>query len=493
MKTVERKNIERKRMLLIDGSSMLVTNYFATKPKREENEDDESYYSRFLQSSDGMYTNALVTTLKTILTLIQKIKPDYKCIALDKTRNTFRREIYPEYKGNRKSTESPLSMQKELFYNILKYVGIPVLWNDRFEADDIIYTIVEQFKSTKGLSIDVVTKDHDYWVMADENVTIWMPQSSYDKATKLYEIFGYSPEERKCMPSKMFPYTVENIERELGLSYTLMSDYKGIVGDSSDNIPGVKGVSSAAVPLLKEWKFLEGVYAALEADKAAFIERCKEIGVKRNPANALIKYKDDAFMSKELATMKKVHLVCEITEIAFRLDLNHMQDISDEFEMKTLIQYINILKNQSNTGSLVNVAGCSFVNKSVSGLMEFFDMLFSNNKNIHLYSNVGVNDEPTPIVEQLCCMRDKYAVHFCEDSIRNDTDINNYFADLDGNMGKKAAIFIIDDNTDKSVFQLYLSAAERKKLDTRIIKETNGSLQCFKPILKHQNNEVKAV
>ena len=185
----------------------------------------------------------------------------------DKTRNTFRRELYVDYKGTRGETPLPLKQQFILAEEMLQEMGFPVFFSDEYEADDFAGSITEKFWQQDAIVL--MTKDADYLqLVSDErNVRAWMVQVSQEKADKLFTAYQID-KERTCLPDKVFEFTEGYIEGEYGLSTgKMVIDWKALAGDSSDNIPGVKGISDkSAVPLLNEYRTIENLYSALEEE-----------------------------------------------------------------------------------------------------------------------------------------------------------------------------------------------------------------------------------
>lgn len=345
------------KLRIYDGNSVLTSNYYGSAPKRNDNETDDEYYKRFLQTSNGIFTNGIIVTLKNMLSEIIRERPDYIAVVFDKTRNTFRKEMFSDYKGTRGETPKPLNQQIKNMQNILKEIGIPVFISDKYEADDLACSITHQFKDIPNMHIDIVTKDHDYYQLVDNNITIWQPQT-YDKTNKWYEAHGYNSEERKKMPTNMVPINIDNVFEEMGIEPYQVPDLKGLIGDTSDNIPGVKGISSAAAPLLCLFQTIEGIYEALEQDEELFLATCKALGIKRSPINALKKGKESAYLSKKLATMVDTnidseiikYLPADINELALNINKEGLEKIIVEYELKSLIPYLKAL-NDFNIGN----------------------------------------------------------------------------------------------------------------------------------------------
>ena len=282
----------------------------------------QKHYHKILHSSDGTYTNGIFGVLKSVVSLLKKQQPDHIAFVFDKTRDTFRRELYPEYKGTRSATPEPLKQQFVLLEQILEDVGFKVLYSDRYEADDYAGSLVMRFRDE--IPMIVMTKDHDYLQLVDDehNVRAWMVQSKQEKADELYEKY-YAPygmdKKQVNLPEKTFEFTAEHVLAEEGVKPCQITDLKGIQGDTSDNIPGVRGVASAAPVLINEYGTVEEIYAAIheaEKDKASLKEMQdfwkNNLGISRSPYKSLIKTGEEgelcgeaaAMLSKKLATIK---------------------------------------------------------------------------------------------------------------------------------------------------------------------------------------------
>lgn len=316
----------KERFIIVDGSSMLSTCYYAVLPREimfaKTDEEKEKHYGKILHAKDGTYTNAIFGMLKTVVSLLKKQEPAYMAFVFDKTRDTFRRELYPDYKGTRGATPEPLKQQFVLIESILEEAGFQVLYSDGFEADDYAGTLVTKFRDQ--VPVVVMTKDHDYLQLVndDHNVRAWMVQAKQEKADELYEKYytPYGLTKRDInLPEKTFEFTAEHVYAEEGVWPEQITDLKGIQGDPSDNIPGVKGVSSAAPLLLNEYGSVEAIYEAIhdaEGDKKqlkALQDFWKErLGISRSPYKALTKTGGEgelcgeaaAILSKQLATIK---------------------------------------------------------------------------------------------------------------------------------------------------------------------------------------------
>ncbi|WP_312372849.1 DNA polymerase I [Lachnoclostridium sp.] len=338
-------------LLVIDGSSLLSTQFFGNLPKEimfaKTMEEKEKYFPRIMQTTTGVYTNAVYGFLRVLLKIIKEQKPTYLAVAWDISRNTFRREIYPDYKGNRGETLEPLKDQFKLCQHVLEEMGIVQFMDERYEADDFSGTLCQKFEGE--VQVRVMTKDNDYLQLITERTNLWLIHSTAKKTDELYEKYGLS---KKAMnvPDRTFLFTPELVEKEFGIVPASVPSLKGIQGDSSDNIKGVPGVGEAtAVALIKEYKTVEHLYEVLnqldEAGKKEINEYWKTLGIKRTPINALLKISDSelvgekaAMLSKTLATIKKDIDLKDINLEQLRIQINteNAQKCFNELEFKTI-------------------------------------------------------------------------------------------------------------------------------------------------------------
>lgn len=298
--------------LIIDGSSMLSSSYYGNLPKQilfaKTEEERAKHYDKIMHAPDGTYTNGIFTMLRTVLKILKNQKPDHIAFVFDKTRNTFRRELYADYKGTRGETPAPLKRQFILAEEMFQEMGFPVFFSDEYEADDFAGSIAEKFWQQDAIVL--MTKDADYLqLVSDErNVRAWMVQVSQEKADKLFAAYQVD-KERTNLPDKVFEFTEAYIEGEYGLSSgNMVVDWKALAGDSSDNIPGVKGISDkSAVPLLNEYQTVEGLYEALEEEGTSIEDFWKEsLGLRKGSYKKLTApgAKKSALLSKQLATIR---------------------------------------------------------------------------------------------------------------------------------------------------------------------------------------------
>lgn len=304
------------KLLIIDGSGLLVSNYYGTLPPEVQyaktEEEAKLHYDK-IAKRNGKYINAIYPTVKQIIEYTILSKANYLAVCFDKSRaTTFRKDLYNDYKANRKKTPIPLKEQFILCENLLSELGITVLYHDKYEADDLAGSISKQI-SKKDLEKIILSKDKDYLQLADKETTIWMMLYKKEMADEILLKYGlvkdYGYEE--YLPDKVVPYNLEIIKHEKGIDAINFSEVLAIAGDNADNIPGVKGVSEeTAQKLIGKYKTVKALYEDIDKhllDKnipQLKLEWKNDLKIKRSPYNALMEYRDEAFLSSKLTKIK---------------------------------------------------------------------------------------------------------------------------------------------------------------------------------------------
>lgn len=238
------------KLLVIDGMSILYRSFFAI---------------RGLSNKNGLPTNALVGFMNTYFKLKEKVGPDGTVVAFDLKTPTFRHKKYDLYKANRKPMPDDLTVQVDFLKKILKYMGIPVVTCEGYEADDIIGTLSKS--SDKDNHCYIASGDRDLLQLSSDTATVCL---STNKEIKTY--------------------TPDKVKEDFNVSPEGLIELKGLMGDSSDNIPGVSGIGpKTASKLLEEYPSLDEIYENI--DKLNCSEKIK---------TKLIEEKDNAFLSREL-------------------------------------------------------------------------------------------------------------------------------------------------------------------------------------------------
>lgn len=284
------------KLLIIDGSSLLSTSFYATATAylmAKTDEDKEKALERLMKTSDGRYTNGVFPFMRTLLSLIKKNQPTHLAVVWDISRQTFRQEIAGgTYKGTRKATPHPLKEQFISTQNLLQGI-IPQFLSGRddeevYEADDFAGSLAKRFQTE--IPVFLHTKDEDYLQLVDSNTRVWLGSS---KADKMFEDLNLNRQEFN-VPDGFFEFTLSTLKDIKGLEPYQIVEYKALCGDTSDNITGVKGVGEKAViPLLQEYGTIEAIYETIENLSAKEEKELKKffkesLGIGRSPISYML-------------------------------------------------------------------------------------------------------------------------------------------------------------------------------------------------------------
>lgn len=346
-----------KNFYVVDGSSLLHREYHSSLPTevkmlKTEEEKQEEYWR--LPNMNGHYVNGIDGFIASIIALKYYQKADYIAICFDSGRDdTFRREIFPDYKAQRAPSPLPLKDQFEYVVEVCEKLGLPVFVSPRYEADDYAGTIAKKFAS-EDVKVSLFTTDRDYFQLVDENISCCWMCSSRDKFEKLEAEYG-----KKGAPLGSIRFDKFTVKNEIGIWPDQITDWKGISGDSSDNIPGIKGVSDKTViPLLNRYNTVEGIYNAMESKSEAEIkEEWKALGIKRIPYDAMLSGKESALFCKELATIKTDLDVPEsLDDYRYVFDIDKFLDVSDELGLIKPMELFNRLQTEDLGEEMENVS-----------------------------------------------------------------------------------------------------------------------------------------
>ena len=247
-----------KKLILVDGNNLVFRSYYAT-----------AYTGNLMKNSKGFPTNALYGFINMINKIISEEKPEYMIVAFDKGK-TFRHEKYKDYKAGRAETPDELKLQFPKAKEILTLMGIKYYEIDNYEADDIIGTFAKYCDEEEDFIGTIISSDKDLLQLISSDVDIkLLKQKDYIR------------------------YNLESFKEEWGIDPINIIDLKALMGDSSDNIPGVKGIGEkGALKLLHEYKTLDGIYENIDK-------------IKGSNHDKLVNDKDNAYYSYELATIYK--------------------------------------------------------------------------------------------------------------------------------------------------------------------------------------------
>ena len=286
----QEQNGKQKRFLVLDGSSLIFRAFYALPG---------------LSDSHGQPTGAIFGFSNMLTKLMAEQQPDLMVLAFDKSRHTFRTERYADYKGTRDKTPEELLSQFPLLREFAANMGIPFLEKDNYEADDIIGTLATQ-AAAKGYDVRVITGDRDALQLVRPNLRVLLTKKGI---------------------SEIKDYDTAAFEEEYGFEPLKLIDLKGLMGDTSDNIPGVPGVGpKTASKLLLTYGSVENVLAHVG-----------EVSGKKLKEN-LQTYADQARLSKELATIELHVPDLAFAEEDYRIqpDMEKMQAFCDDHELRAV-------------------------------------------------------------------------------------------------------------------------------------------------------------
>jgi len=247
-----------KKLMILDGNSIV----------------NRAFYGiRLLTNSEGTYTNAVYGFINILLKYLDEEKPDFLCVAFDESAPTFRHLQFENYKAGRKGMPDELRQQMPILKDVLSAMNISMISAEGYEADDIIGT-VSAYCLNASTECVILTGDKDNLQLATDSTKIKLVTT-------------------RMGSTETVDYTQNTVFEKYGVSPTEFIDVKALMGDSSDNIPGVLGIGEkTALDLIKRFKSIEHIY-----------ENIDEIDVKESVRSKLIAGRDNAFMSKQLATI----------------------------------------------------------------------------------------------------------------------------------------------------------------------------------------------
>ncbi len=290
--------------LIIDGSSLLTTHYYASLPPEMKNLREESqralFYEMLSRGENSKYNGALKGALKAIMDIIRMQKPEYIAVVLDSNRNTFRKDFYPEYKAQRDEKPEPLKEQFRSFEDILNSWGINVLIHTRYEADDFAGSLVKKFEQVEPCV--VYSKDKDYFQLVSMNTTMWKPFVVQED--------DYYPATKDCPKNTRILRCSDFYDSKTPVKSDHFVDYLALVGDTADNVPGCAYVGQkSAATLIALYGTLENIYKEIDnrllnGEYDELVAEWKNEGLRSNTLTALMYGRENAFLSKMLVTIK---------------------------------------------------------------------------------------------------------------------------------------------------------------------------------------------
>ena len=251
------------RLVLIDGNSILNRAFYGIMG------------NKMLTTRDGKYTNAVYGFLAIMFKVIDDLNPEYMAVAFDLKAPTARHKLYEGYKATRKGMPNELAEQMPILKEILELMHITIIEKEGYEGDDILGTLAKEGEKA-GLDVTIVSGDRDTFQLASSKISIRIPHTKVGKTE--VDTFGE-----------------EEIKEKYGIEPEQLIEVKGLMGDTSDNIPGVPGVGEkTALSLIKEFKTIDNLYKAIEDETDNLKDKTRE---------KLVENKELALLSRTLGTI----------------------------------------------------------------------------------------------------------------------------------------------------------------------------------------------
>ena len=321
------------KLLLIDGNSIMNRAFYGIPD---------------MTTNDGRHTNAIYGFLNIILKVIEEEQATHICVAFDLKKKTFRHEMYEAYKGTRKGMPEELHEQMPRIKEILQAMHIRIVEQEGFEADDLIGTLSKKGER-EGFAVTILSGDRDLLQLATDTVLVRKPKTKHGK-------------------TEVEDYYAKNVVETYGVTPLIFIDMKGLMGDTSDNIPGVPGIGEkTAAKLLAEYGDLDGVYAAVDSMKAS--------KMKQN----LIENKDLAYLSKTLATIKlDCPIPFEFSEATYNDPFNaEAYTLFEDLELKSFYKRFSVEKKEELTFETVLIDEIDGYNALLAKLQKAKEVSFA--------------------------------------------------------------------------------------------------------------------
>lgn len=321
------------KLLLIDGNSIMNRAFYGIPD---------------MTTNDGRHTNAIYGFLNIILKVIEEEQATHICVAFDLKKKTFRHEMYEAYKGTRKGMPEELHEQMPRIKEILQAMHIRIVEQEGFEADDLIGTLSKKGER-EGFAVTILSGDRDLLQLATDTVLVRIPKTKHGK-------------------TEVEDYYAKNVVETYGVTPLIFIDMKGLMGDTSDNIPGVPGIGEkTAAKLLAEYGDLDGVYAAVDSMKAS--------KMKQN----LIENKDLAYLSKTLATIKlDCPIPFEFSEATYHDPFNAgAYTLFEDLELKSFYKRFSVEKKEELTFETVLIDDIDGYNALLAKLQKAKEVSFA--------------------------------------------------------------------------------------------------------------------
>lgn len=320
---------------------------------------------------DGKPTGALYGFVTMVLRIYEEIQPDYIAACFDLPKPTFRHLSYDGYKAGRQKTDNALITQINEAYALCDVLSIPVYKEEGFEADDLLGTLSEQLKKEKNTRVIIASGDMDTFQLIDgDKVTVYALKKGNDAAL----------------------FTTDSVMARFGFGPERIPDYKGLAGDTSDNIIGIKGIGDkTATELIKRYGSVEDIYTVIKKDRNILLED----GFKERIVKLVEEGEEEALFSKTLATIRRdAPSVYQRPEQGWKetIDLEKYQAMCDLYEFRSLRNRLHVVKGETKQEEEVEIIS----NEDLEELRVMVHLLHSEMTNASLIDIQNVTGEKKP-------------------------------------------------------------------------------------------------
>ena len=399
-----------KKLLLVDGHSILNRAYYGLPP---------------LTAPDGTPIGAVYGFLNILLKFCNEESPDYLVVAFDLSAPTFRHKMYKDYKGTRKTMDDDLRVQVPIIKDVLSAMDVAIVTKEGYEADDIIGTLAKK-NASDDMLVTILSGDKDLLQLADENISMKTPKTSKGVTTVTH-------------------YTPEKIEEEFGVTPDEFVLLKAIMGDSSDNIPGVKGVGpKTAAPIVRTYHTLEKVIENVDKLSSESLKKKMQDGVE---------------------SMKLSYRLAEIdtdVPLEFTIEDAHIKDFYNpaSFELFKKYNFKSLLSsfNEEEKQTSVELPGIKEI-RSKKELTDITEKMLNILKN---GSSLGISIDHTDKNENII----SFLNGTFPDTIAISSDEKNVFyatcaGDIDGTCIEKSFYDLVEAMNEKKSGHIYINDVKK--------------------------------
>ena len=366
------------RLVLIDGNSILNRAFYGIMG------------NKMLTTADGKYTNAVYGFLAILFKVVDDLNPEYMAVAFDLKAPTERHKLYEGYKATRKGMPNELAEQMPIVKEILELMNITIIEKEGYEADDILGTLAKRGEK-EGLEVTIVSGDRDTFQLTSKKISVRIPHTKVGKT----EIDTFGEKE---------------IKEKYGVSPKELIDVKGLMGDTSDNIPGVPGIGEkTALELIKTYKSIDKIYNEIENNTDTLKEKLKQ---------KLIDNKELAILSRTLGTINiNAPIDNKIEDLKVKeWDNAKVFEKFKELNFNRFIDRFNLQVEQKekNISDLVNIE--EIYEKDLEKILSNIN---KSKELIYILENTDINDNNRIIKKQIKAI-----------SIYNEIDNISYYIKL---------------------------------------------------------------